>query len=273
MVVIAVAGLIVGILGTVVGQQLVGDLNEGVVQSLELTAEVLDTVDESFVVAGDALVIVTDGVGDAAGAVRSLGGSMAEGQEALDSVTELTGGEVADALESVEQALPGIQTAADAIDDTLSALSSLPFGPPYNPNQTFGETIGEVREGLAGLPEQLREQAEQVGRTGDELAAAAEGTVATADALTALEGRLTAANELIGQYADRTIDAQALVETQRVTLSTSATRARLVVIAFGIVFVLSQFVPLYLGRALMTGGVIVSGPAPRDGGPLAPLTD
>lgn len=251
MVGIAVLGLVVGVTGTVIASQVARDLDDGVGQSLELTAAVLETVDGSFVVAEDALGILIEGVAEAETAVRALSRSMAEGQDALTAATDLTGGEVADALENVERTLPAIQAAADTIDTTLAALSALPFGPSYDAERSLGASIGALREDLRGLPEELREQAAQVERTTSELTAATAGAAATADSLAALDDRLVAASELVGQYALRTGEARALVDAQRDALRTSASRAQVMVVAFGVMFVLLQFVPLYLGLALL----------------------
>ena len=196
MVGIAVAALAVSLIGTVVAQQLIGSYHAGVAQSLELTAGVLDTVDESFVVAEDSLIIIGEGVGEAERAVRSLGGSMAEGQEALDAVAALSGGDIADAIEDIERALPAVQQAAETIDDSLAELD---------------ERLDEV-------------------------------------------------SGLIGSYIERTEDATELVDHQRQVLDTSARRARLAIVAFGLVFGLSQFVPLYLGLTLMRGAVEIRDP-------------
>jgi hypothetical protein len=252
---IAVATLVVTLIGTAVAQHLVRDFHVGVTQSLTLTADVLDTVDESFVVAEDALVIIGDGITEAEGAVRSLGGSMEEGQIALESVTELTSVEIADALEDVEQALPAMQQAASAIDDTLATLSLLPFGLTYDPERPLGESIGEISDGLEGLPQELRAQAEQVERTSAELADATQSTLATADSLAALDERIETAAELVGGYAERTTEAALLVDEQRDALDRTATRARVLIIAFGLLFAIGQFGPAYLGMALARGAV------------------
>lgn len=250
---IALATLVVTLIGTVVAQHLVREFHLGVTQSLTLTADVLDTVDESFVVAEDALVIIGEGVTDAERAVRSLGGSMEEGQQALESVTTLAGVEIADALEDVTQALPAIQQAATAIDDTLETLSLLPFGLSYDPARPLGETIGEIADGLDGLPDELRAQADQVERTSTELAAATQSTLATADSLAALDERIDAAAGLVGGYAERATEAALLVDRQRDTLDSTATRARVLIVAFGLVFGIGQFGPIYLGIAMARG--------------------
>jgi methyl-accepting chemotaxis protein len=252
---IAVITLVVALVGTAVAQHLVRDFHLGVEQSLTLTADVLGTVDESFVVAEDALVIIGEGVTDAETAVRSLGGSMEEGQVALESVTALTGVEIADALEDVEQALPAVQQAASAIDDTLATLSLLPFGLTYTPDRPLGDSIGDIADGLEGLPDELRTQADQVERTSAELADATSSTIATADSLAALDERIDAAAALVGGYAERATDAALLVDRQRDALDTTATRARGLIIAFGLLFALGQFGPIYLGSALARGSV------------------
>jgi DNA repair ATPase RecN len=257
MLTIAALGLVVSVVGTAVGWRLAGDLDQGVGQSLELTADVLTTVDESFALADDSLEILGEGVGEAERAVRALSASMREGAGALEGATDLTGGEVADALESVENSLPDVESAAEAIDDTLAALNALPFGVSYGPDRPLGETIGELREELRELPDDLREQAAQVEQMQEELTEATEGTAATARSLAELEEQLEAASELIDDYASSTGEAQGLIEEQREVLAASATRTRMMVLAFGVVFALSQFVPLYLGWSLLGRGRVV----------------
>lgn len=254
---IAIVGLLTSVLGAVFGHGLVTDFDRGVDQSLVLSAEVLETVDESFEVAGESLEVITGGVSEAEGAVRALGGSMAEGEVALEALTALTGEEIADALEALEETLPTVEQAASSIDQTLSALSSLPLGLSYSPDQPLGESIGELRVSIAGLPEDLREQARQAERTSDELAEATERTLATADALGELHERLTTAGELVQEYEQRTADATVIIEEQRENLSSSASRARLLIVGLSLVFGLGQLVPLYLGVALSRGMIPV----------------
>ena len=250
---VAVVTLVVTLIGTFVAQQLIRDFHLGVAQSLTLTADVLDTVDESFVIAEEALVIIGTGVTDAQGAVQSLGGSMEQGQQALDSLTALTGVEVADAIEDVEQALPAMEQAAAAIDDTLATLNRLPLGLTYDPASPLGDSIGEVATGLEGLPGELRAQADQVEATSAELADAAQSTLATADSLAALDERIDAAAGLVGGYAERTTEAALVVDQQRDALDGTATRARILLVTFGVIFALGQFGPIYLGLALAQG--------------------
>lgn len=250
MLLVAGLGLLVAIVSVIVGWRLVSDLDRGLGGSLELTADVLVSVDESFAVAEEALGILAVGVSDAEGAVRSLARSLDEGSVALTTATQLTGGEVADALESVERSLPAVQNAAEAIDDTLATLEALPLGLDYRPEQPLGDTIAAMREHLGALPDQLREQARQVATVRDELTAATQGTVATADTLTAFHDRLVAVETLIDDYASTTGDARVLIDVQRDTLRSGTARAHTIVILLGGMFALMQIVPLYYGMSL-----------------------
>lgn len=251
MLVIAVLGVLASLVGGIVAWRLVGDLDRGIGQSLELTADALVTVDDSFAIAEDALGILLVGVADAEAAVRSLSASMREGSAALESATQLTGGEVADALESVEQTLPAVQSAARAIDETLAALDALPLGLDYSPDRPLAETIGELRDELRDLPDELREQAAQVELMSEELTSATADTEATADSLAALHDRLVDAEGLVADYSLRTGEARSLVDEQGDVLASSAVRARGVVVMLAVVFALGQFVPYHLGTSLL----------------------
>ena len=248
---IALVGVLLSLVATAVAWALLGELRAGMGQSLRVTSDVLETVDESFVVAQDSLEILAEGVAEAETAVRALSSSMAEGQAALSAAADLTGGEVADAVEDVEQGLPAVEAAADTIDDTLGALSALPILPfSYDPARPLGETVGALREDLAGLPAELREQAAQVERTGSELSTATAAALATADSLGELGDRLADASAIIAEYGAQAEEARLLVDDELGSLESSTRWARLLVLAFGLLVALGQFVPLYLGQAL-----------------------
>jgi methyl-accepting chemotaxis protein len=254
MIAIAIFGLLVSVVGTVLGRQLVTDLETGVSQSLTLTSDVLVTVDDSFVVADQALETIAAGVADAELAVRAVGGSLATGQVAVDAVADLAGNEIAGAIVTIEGAMAAVERAAGTIDDALAALGSLPFGPSYDANRPLGRAIGQVTSALRGLSDELREQAQQIEQTSEGFADAADGMIGTADALAELDARLDAASALLSAYAERADEAQVLVAEQQEVLGASAGRFRVTLIAFGIAFALGQFVPLYLGWLLLQGG-------------------
>jgi hypothetical protein len=181
----------------------------GVTQSLALTGDVLVTVDDSFVVADEALDTIAVGIADAEVAVRSVGGSLATGQVAVDAVAGLAGNEIAGAVATIEGAMTAVEGAAATIDDALAALGSLPFGPTYDANRPLGRSIGQVTTALSGLSDELRDQAEQIERTSEGFADAADGMLGTADALADLDTRLDAASALLRAYAERTDEAGA----------------------------------------------------------------
>lgn len=257
---IGVLGLVVTLVATLVAQKLVGDLIGGVDESLELTVDLLETVDESFVVVEEALLIVADGTEGASGAVRALGRGLDDGSVALESARELTGEEIADALEQVEGAMPALQQAAAAIERTLRTLDSLPLGLTYAPERTLVDVIGELRGGLEGIPEQLRDQAAQVEGTADSLTEATAGTMATADALEELVGRLDEATALVGDYAVQAVEARELVDAQREVAATNLIQARWMIWIVALTVALGQFVPFYLGWVLRAGQLGPPGP-------------
>lgn len=257
---IGVLGLVVTLVAALVAQKLVGDLIGGVDESLELTVDLLETVDESFVVVEEALLIVADGTEGAGDAVRALGRGLDDGSVALESARELTGQEIADALEQVEGAMPALQQAAGAIERTLRTLDSLPLGLTYAPERTLVDTIGELRGGLEGIPEQLRDQAAQIEGTADSLTEATAGTMATADALEELVGRLDEAASLAGDYSVQAVEARQLVDAQREVAATNLVQARWMIWIVALTVALGQFVPLYLGWVLRAGRLGPPGP-------------
>lgn len=249
MIAIAAASLLATLVAVIVVWQLIGDVSLTAIESLDVAREGAGQADEALILAVDVLATLEGGLDDAHRAVESLGASMTQGRDALEGVERLTGEDLADALENVEEALPAIEQAASAIDDTIAVLGALGGRAPSEPS--LASSIAQLAAGLSGLPEDLREQAERIGRTSEELEDTAAATLDAARALEEMRERTRRARSLVEGSAEAATDLDGRIERQQEVLGSSARRARILAVMLAMIFASSQFVPLYLGRQLL----------------------
>lgn len=250
MIAVGVFGIVASMIGVIVGMQLVAQIDTALGRSLALTADSLRTVDASLQIAEDTVGLLGEGIGEAERTSRGLVTTIDEGEQALGSIADLTGTELADSLEAIDDSMPALIQVAAAIDTSLSALSQVPFGPPYDPERPFDESMRSLQDSLDGLPERLRDQAVLIDDASANLADLGTGTTAIADSLSELDAGLTQAMGLLQGYSATATQARELIgETER-QLSRQATLARIMVAVVGLVIALGQIVPLYFGWLL-----------------------
>jgi uncharacterized phage infection (PIP) family protein YhgE len=178
----------------------------------------------------------------------------------LDDVLQSTAG-LADAtgslsatlptsFDNIDAALATVQNLGETVDSTLSALSSLPFGPDYNPSVPFPEAVGDLRQALDPISAQLTTISGEL----QNFASGSDDLTAQIDALTADVERtrdaLSGTDDLLAQYRQATIEAGQLAADTRDQLSGSMTRMRITLVALALLLALSEFVPWTLAALL-----------------------
>jgi hypothetical protein len=247
-------GVLVGLIGIVVGRQLVTELEQSVDESLVLTTEALESVGDTIDVARRVVDTVDDALSTVGDVTTEITGSLEAAQRVLAQVASATGGQFPDGLESVTNTLPTLVGAAGAIDNALRLLSQAPFGPDYDPAVPLDDALRPLADTLTPIPDQLREISADVG----ELAGSAEELRDAVDRLAgnvqAVSVDLAEADALLDRYAATAGEAQTVAEDARSDLSDQSDTARLLVTLLGLAFAAGQIVPLWFGRELRSRG-------------------
>lgn len=255
---IGVAGVVTAILGSIVGWQLVGQVDTTVQGSLELTSETLTTLEDTIVVAADV--------------IESVDQSLAITEETLNDVessfgqAELVVAEVDVVLESVAGNVDTASTTVDdlavvgrTIDNVLAQLSSVPFGPEYDPSIPLGDQLQLLADELAPISESLdstsAELDEFVVRTQD----LESDIAALADAVGEINTDLDASEALLDSYLQTARGARDLSDETRADLEGDVRNTRLLIILGGLMFALGQIVPFWVGTELTA----TTSPTPR----------
>lgn len=218
---------------------LVASLAAGVLGSA-LIASAGGTLSESLALTRSTVAVVRDGLGRMDGTVRGLEPSLANGGTVLASAAELSGGNLADSLDALNASLPGLERVAVAVDLSLSAFGRLPLTRDYDPSQPLDASVRELEASLAGVPQQLRDNAVLLDQAGRDLGEVGRTTSALAGDLARVRGSLDEAERLLAERTD---------ELERRT-----GLAHVAVWVLAGALALGQVAPLVLGRELLRRG-------------------
>lgn len=247
---VGVVGAVVIAVGTAVGWVFVGQLADTSDDTLGVTIQALDAVDDTIDLADDVLVSTTDAVDALAGTLSAVSGSFDTGTQAIDDIAALAD-TIGPSLENAGSTVRRLESIGDDIDGVLSALSRVPLGPDYDPSAGLGETFGQLAATLEELPDQLDSTSTSL----TEFTGSAGELQAELDSLTSsveqISRDLVETGNLIDDYRSSVGDARALAVTTDEDLDDSATLLRVLLVLGGITLLVAQIVPLWLGRSLL----------------------
>jgi methyl-accepting chemotaxis protein len=250
MVGIAVVGLVVAVVGTVVAWRFTGELHTALDDSLAITEDAVITVEESIVLADRVLVDVAAGLGGLDATLFELERSIGDAGPVLDDVAELSG-DVPVALIALQDTLGEVAAAAREIDSLLSVVSQLPFAPDVAPERSLADQVGRLSADLDPIVATLEGSAEGLG----ELAASTDRLRLELGQLSrdvrVITNRLEESARLVGRYREQAAEAGGLAARTRADLAGQVATMRLLIVLGGLVFAASQFVPLWVGADLL----------------------
>jgi ABC-type transporter Mla subunit MlaD len=246
---IAVAGVVVAIIGTIVIWVFLGDLQNTTNRSLLIGEQATVALNDTIDVAEQVLNAVDDGLTTVQSTLSTIDDVLQSTAGLADSTGSLAATLPA-SFDNIDTALATVQRLGETVDSTLSALSSLPFGPDYNPSVPFPQAVGDLRDALTPIGQQLTTISTEL----QDFASGSGDLTAQIDSLTSDVQRTRAAlsgtDDLLAQYRQATTEAGQLAAETRDQLSGSVTRMRIVLLALGLVLALTQFVPWTLAALI-----------------------
>jgi methyl-accepting chemotaxis protein len=250
MIALGVVGAIVAVFGTIGGWIFVGQVAAASDDSLDVTVQALDALDDTIDLADDVLVSTVDAVDALGGTLDAVSTSFDSGAAAIDEVAVLAdtlGPSLADAGETV-RALEGV---GGQIDDVLGGLSNLPFGPDYDPDDGLGDTFGRLADTLEDLPRQLESTSSSLTDFTDNAGPLQAELDRFADSVDAIVADMANTGTLVDQYRTSVDDTRNLAIETKNDLDLSVAMMRVLLVAGGVTLLLGQIVPLWLGRSLL----------------------
>jgi hypothetical protein len=246
---IAVAGVLVAIIGTIVIWVFLSDLEDTTDRSLLIGEQAAVTLEDTIDVAEQVLDAVDDGLLT----VQSTLSTLDEVLQTTAGVAAATGSlssTLPESFENIDVALATVERLGETVDSTLSALSGLPFGPDYEPDVPFPDAVADLRSALDPIAQDLTSISTEL----QNFAAGSGDLTTQIDSLQSDVRRTRAAlsgtDDLLADYRQATTEAGLLAAETRDQLSGSMTRMRIVLIALAALLALSQYVPWTLAALI-----------------------
>lgn len=253
-----VVGVVLGVLlvwlGFGVVDRAAGTIDDGLAIADESIVAILDTLDvaeETVAITADSLLEMQVSLGSVTGSIRRVDGLLGE-------TADIVSGEIADSLDSLVDALPGLIEVGDTLDRTLRGLAFL--GVPYDPSQPIGDGFREMQTALVDVPRRLREQ----GALLEDMRADLVSTGGSLERVRAdvgeIRGQLADAARLFDGYRAAAVDGSDLVSSIRAQVERGAPTAKTALVVLGLFLILYQVVPIYFGWRLVRGERMVAPP-------------
>ena len=218
-------------------------------RSLATGEEALRTADDTVALVAsivdqlsDSLVAVEDAVFDSIATID-------DAESALAKLAEISGEDLPQIIESLEEAMPALIQVADVIDGTLGALSFV--GVPYDPAVPFDESLAGVADSIAGLPEQVRLQAELIAGVGTGVGGIADQAGDLIIAMGVARVQLADGLTLLNQYRATTATAIEAVGVERGLVSDRTESEKTAIGWMIAAIVIAQFGLLVAGARLV----------------------
>lgn len=247
---IAVVGIVVTLIASVVVWVFVGDLERNLDRSLTIGEDAAVTLVETIDVAEQLLVTLDDGLGTIGASLEAIDSTIGDTAELADATSELASTLPA-SFDDIDVALATIESLGGVVDSTLGALSRVPFGPDYDPEVSFPEAIGGLREALDPIGEELGAVSTEL----SDFAGGSDGLRTQIDTLGAdlneSRAALSGTAALLDAYRATAEDARELAAQGRADLDSSMAWTRVVIVLIGMLVFVSQYVPWWLGSRLV----------------------
>ena len=264
MLLIGVIGVAISIFGMIIGQRLVDEMAAGLDANLALTLESLDTVYDSLLLTRDMVTEINEGLGTVETAADNVALALNNTGPLLRQISSVTGNEVPESLEAVQESIPALLEVATTIDETLYVLSDFQIdqsilgiplrwnlGVDYDPEVPFATSVEELGNSLDGLPSQLREMQIYIDVSEENVETIGTDVMVIADDLSAINENVAELDPLLEEYL---ATVTAFSDSLRQSRAQLAEQVRMVKIVLTVVLAwigLTQIAPLYLGWELI----------------------
>lgn len=252
MVASAGVGLVTAIGGTAVAWHLTGAVNEATTESLAVTIDALDTLEDTLAVADDVVTDTADSLDAVETNLDALDTSVATGSDVVGDASDLTGA-ASPALADIAATLRRLEDLGLQIDGLLTTVSNLPLAPDYDAANGLGPTFGDLADDIEPLPAAFGATSASLARFETSLVTLQTELGGLVESVGEVNRGLDDSRELIDDYRASVADARALAVDTSDGLERDETMLRILIVIGGLNFAVIQLVPLWVGWELLDG--------------------
>ena len=259
-------GLVLGVIGLRVANNLIDQLGIALDNTLELTVTNLNNVHETLVVTKSSLREATVAIDTVQVTALDLSTTITETRPFLNSINEVATVNVPGSLDAFQDAIPNIAEVAGGIDDAMTALSNFTFatqllgvdlgfdlGISYAPAVPFDETITQLGESLEGLPDSLRVLDTEIQVTSDNLVVISQDVEQLSSDIGNINAQLRRFDPVVDGYIQTVSDLRFSANQARQDITQQMETLKMGLNFIFLWLALMQITPLYIGSKLLFG--------------------
>jgi methyl-accepting chemotaxis protein len=250
MVATGLVGIVTAVIGMAVAWLLVGDVNAATRDTLEVTVESLDSLQATLDLSDGVLSSTSGSLQAVEDSLRQVGPTLTDGSQAVTDVSDLSA-TAAPSLRDAVGTLRQLEALGGQIDGVLTGVSSVPFGPDYNPDNGLGPTFGRLATNLEPLPQAFDDTSASLDQLGTSLTAMQTQVQTLTDSVAQVNDQLEGSQQLLTDYRDRIDRARTVAVGTRGRLRRDEILLRIVIVIAGLVFAALQLLPLWAGWELL----------------------
>lgn len=198
----AIAGLIICI-GGIVGVWMVREpLAAGLTNTFELLSTTLQATTDGLTVADRSLSQASDTVKALENTIRTMGKAVEDTSPLMESISNLMGSGLPDAILATQSALNSAQSSARSVESTLALITSFPLLPikPYQPEVPLTDALGNVSASLDPIPQSFTSMEDSLNTSKGNIIMLAAQVNIIANNVSELRANLTDAQQVLSQY-------------------------------------------------------------------------
>jgi len=253
MIAAALVGMVAAVLGVVVAWRLLSGIDTATTDSLAVTVDALDSIEDTIDVADGTVTATSDALSELEVTLSTLADSLDTGGDVVADTASLTG-TAAPALADATITLRQMEAIGSRIDSFLAGVASIPFTPDYDQEAGLGATFGRLADDIEPLDDEFAATARSLETFEGSLAELRTDVDDLVITIGRVNTELTEGEDLLAQYRTNVSEARTVANQSLADISQDQSTLRLLVMLAAVAFALAQLAPLWLGLNLLASG-------------------
>jgi ABC-type transporter Mla subunit MlaD len=262
----AALGVILSVGGVVVGRDVVDRVAVELDTGLTTATDTVDNLDRTVRLTSDVIDQVVASLDTVEDALSNASKALQETRPMVKDVGGIVTGDVADALESVQNTVDPLVSLSTTIDTVLRGLSdfaveetilgipvTFDLGIEYDPEVSLPDTVQAIGDSIEGLPESLRVLSEDVENADANLGTISQDLTAISSDLGEIRNSMGELPDLVDGFSENVDSAQEQIQSVQSRLSDAIQLVKTATVIFFVWLGLTQIAPLSWGYELIVG--------------------
>ena len=198
----AITGILFSLIGIIQIWRLKKPLTDQALTKVGSFIYIMDTTSQGLTLLSQALDTAADSATTLETAMQELGSTIEDSAHWFDTAAKLSGKDLPEIAQSLQDSLRSAQASAKLVDDTLKMLSAIPFFPAerYNPEVPLSTALGQAADSISSLPATLNGVKDDLEDAGKKLETLQIQSANVADQVKHIKDSIASTQEVVAKY-------------------------------------------------------------------------